>query len=147
MDISLPPCFLVATYGQLHPPSAIPRQIHACRVVTSATSVMKYVRCNLGTSCARVAPAQGCLAVECSKCCFHAHFYGAASDVTVWLIIRLVPFCIFPIFEMFRSLLKYHFRVMYYYGLLARSDTAVVGSNTTRGMNVYVYSLCVVLRR
>jgi hypothetical protein len=27
MDISLTPCFLVAAYGQLHPPPAIPRQI------------------------------------------------------------------------------------------------------------------------
>jgi hypothetical protein len=49
--------FLVAAYGQLHPPPAIHRQIHACRVVTSATSVMKYMRCNVRTSCARVAPA------------------------------------------------------------------------------------------
>jgi hypothetical protein len=57
MDISLTPCFLVAAYGQLHPPPATPRQIHVCRVVTSATSVMKYMRCNVRTSCARVSPA------------------------------------------------------------------------------------------
>jgi hypothetical protein len=38
-------------------PPAIPRQIDACRVVTSATSVLKYVRCNVRTSYARVAPA------------------------------------------------------------------------------------------
>jgi hypothetical protein len=39
------------------PSPAIFRQIHASRVMTSATSVMKYVRCNVRTSCARVAPA------------------------------------------------------------------------------------------